>query len=750
MSTKNRVIKTLVKLHRKLEQEVPHKSMDFDDYLHQLTNAPELYLRNIFQLMNDMVNHYIPRGVNEYPNDPQSINYIKYDCSNLLVTNSENPFFADRLLANKLISVFDSLRQGVVQNKMLVFVGPPGSGKSTFLNNLLRRLEDFVGSDEGRMYETVWQIDTEKLGVPHIASMVEQESVIQNMLAGGKVWDANKILANKLIIPCPSHDHPIVQIPKEYRRDFLDEIITDKKFKKRLFSEKEFEWAFEETPCPICASIYTALSDVLSPEEIYSMLRARRYEFSRKLGDGVSVYNPGDTLYKAPLHNEELQKWLDSIFKSSNTVSYKYSGMAKTNNGVFVIMDAKSNNIERLQNIHGIISDGVHKVGTAEEGINSLFMTLINPADTDVIYKEKSFRDRIINIPIPYVRDYTTEVDILRNSYGKNINQAFMPRVLTAFAKAIVSSRLSGNAPSIVEWIQDSSKYTRFCDEGLVLLQMEIYCGTIPFWLSEEDKKNLTRTTRRKMIREGERQGQKGISGRESLEVFNTFIQRYAKPDDPITIEHIFEFFKEKRNGNKIDENFIPALQRQYDYLTLQDVKESMFFYNKRQISNEVKDYLFAINHDVDSEVESPYTGKKITTTENYFNVAEMRFLGEDSLKEDRVTFRNDEMRRYVSKTLSEVHVTGKLEKTAQFKVLQTKYNQNLKQNVLAPFVSNDNFRRGIKDYGTSAFKNYDKLIRTEVTSLMRNMKNKFGYTDISAQKACIYVIDNKLASQFK
>jgi len=174
-----------------------------------------------------------------------------------------------------------------------------------------------------------------------------------------------------------------------------------------------------------------------------------------------------------------------------------------------------------------------------------------------------------------------------------------------------------------------------------------------------------------------------------------------------------------------------------------------MFFYNQEHIANEIKNYLFAINNELDTEVESPFTGEKIAVSEKYFDVAEIRLLGDKSTKGDRIKFRNNEMRLYVAKTIHSVHAGEKLEETKQFTVLQEKYNQNLKQNVLAPFMSNDNFRRAIKDFGTESFKNYDKRIRNEVAYLIKNLKEKFNYSEKGAKQACIYVVDKKLASSF-
>jgi predicted Ser/Thr protein kinase len=748
-------MKSLTELNEKLRRENRPANLSFEQFLGCVADNPARSLRSIFQLFHDMIHYYVPAGVDEYLNDPESINYIHYDCSDLFVKDSENPFFADRLLANRLVSVADSFKSGALRNKMMVFIGPPGSGKSTFLNNLMNRMEQYADTEAGVMYETVWQIDVEKFGLTYAPSAADREAIgfdflgKKNKIPGGHSLadpDSNR----KLIVPCPSHDHPIIQIPREFRRDLLDQIIEDKAFKRILFTHKEYEWVFRDSPCAICSSMYRALCDKLSPEEVLSMLYVRNSEFSRKLGDGLSVFNPGDRVMTTPLEDPELQRWIGALFKSSNEVPYIYSRMAKTNNGILAIMDAKSNNIDRLRNVHGIISDGIHKVHIYEERINSLFMALVNPGDLDIINEEKSFRDRIIEIPIPYVRDYSTEVEIYRNVHGGGIDSVFMPKVLTSFAKVIIASRLE-KSEAVKNWIERPEIYSKMIDADMKLLKMEIFSGNIPQWLADSDVKRLDRKCRRRIIVEGDVEGRIGFSGRQSLEMFNSFLNMYRGRKQLITIHNVVEFFRENTTFmEKLSAEFLDSLINLYDYMSLQEIKESMFYYNQEQIINSIFDYLFAINHDKDTEVECPFTHNKFVISEAYLEHVEKLFLGQNSTLTEREKFRDDALRKYVARTIHDVGDGSKhIIETQQFQELLRMYNQNLKQNVLDPFVSNDNFRRAIKDFDTTGFKNYDYRIRKEVEFLMRNLKFKFGYNDEGAKAICIYAIDNKLADRY-
>ncbi len=283
-------------------------------------------------------------------------------------------------------------------------------------------------------------------------------------------------------VPCPSHDNPILMIPKHYRRAFFDDLFKNDEFKWKLFTDKEFDWVFRNNPCTICSSLYQALLDrVHSPIEVFRMIYARPYRFNRRLGDGISVFNPGDKPMRQNLMtNEKLQKRINDLLRDSNQVRYIYSQYAKTNNGIYALMDIKSHNAERLIELHNIISEGLHKVEDIEENVNSLFLALMNPEDEIAIQEFPSFSDRIEFINIPYIMDLNTEVEIYRNIFGRHIDDSFLPRVLHNFARIIIATRLNIKSDALLEWIVNPDKYRLFCDENLQLLKMEIYTGSYP------------------------------------------------------------------------------------------------------------------------------------------------------------------------------------------------------------------------------------------------------------------------------
>jgi len=701
--------------------------ISFADFLQEVARFPERNIRNVYQVYVDMINAYVCEGVDEYINDTESINYLDYNCNRLFVEGSDRPFFADRLFANRLMRHVDSVTVGAQQNKIYIFEGPHGSGKSTFLNNLLRKFEEYTSTPEGARYEVVWRLKDDNA---HVHTHNDEF----------------------FTVPCPSHDHPLLIIPKDVRRHFFDELFENDKFKWKLFTEKKYDWVFHEEPCTICTSIYQGLLRKYgNAEKIMEFVFARPYSIRRRLGDGVSVFNPGDRpLRHNVIHNDVIQRNLDRLFAGMQQVAYLYSRYAKTNNGIYALMDIKSHNTERLMELHNIISDGVHKVEDLEERVNSLLFALMNPEDRKILTDLQAFSDRIEYIKIPYVLDLKTEVEIYREIFGRHIDESFLPRVLHNFARVIIATRLRTKSEAMLEWIGDPDKYELFCDRNLQLLKMEIFTGHIPKWLESQDVEAFTAKRRKKIIAESEKDGWQGLSGRDSIRMFNEFYTAYARDDKLIDMSMLIRFFKKycKEDKEILPMGFLDSLLRMYNYAVLQEVKEALYYYNEEQISRDIQNYMFAVNFDIGSREKCTYTGEKIEITEDFFRRVESRLLVSGA---DAHAFRNNVQRAYTTGTLTQdilrdgLHIT----ESSLYTHLYERYVHNLKEKVLEPFLRNENFRMAIRDYDTDKFRTYDRKIQEDINFMFENLERKYGYSRQGAKEICIYVIENNLAKVF-
>lgn len=763
MNDNNSVEQAFSLLDKKIVDYKKLKPVSFEEFLYFVQQKPSTLLRNVFQTFHDMIKCNVMVDESSLFDDPEVFDFTAYDCKKLFVEGSEEPYFTDMLFANRFMKQMESLRHGAQQNRIYIFHGPHGCGKSTFLNNLLRKFEQYANTDKGLRYEILWRLDVKKLWQIEksdtITTFENYLRFVEKTESGQEYSKEEEIFKDYekdyIEIPCMSHDNPFVMIPKENRRDVLDEIIENDEFKWRLFTEKEYEWVFNEEACTICTSIFQSLLKRLgSPKEVFNMLYARPYYFNRRLGNGISVFNPGDKPVKKDFYfNEMVQRRINTLFQDSNIINYIYSKFAKVNNGIYALMDIKSHNVERMVELHNIISEGLHKVEDVEENVDSLFFALMNPEDKKNIKDFPSFSDRIQYINIPYVLDVKTEVNIYQGIFGKHIDESFLPMILNNFGKIIISTRLNEKSEALLEWIKNPEKYKFYCDKNLMLLKMEIYSGNIPSWLDEDDRRALTLKMWRKIITESEKEGNIGFSGRDSIKLFDQFYSRYVREDKLITMPELCLFFNGLADELKklIPTEFLTSLIKMYDYSVLQQVKESLYYYNEEQIGKDIKNYISAVNFEIDSSIKCIFTGEKFDVSEDFFKSIESRLFSGVIDQAKIQNFRSDILKQYTTHALSqEIMIDGKdIEETKLFEALQERYIHNLKNKVLEPFVKNENFSRAIKDIDTENFKTYDTRIKADINFLINNLVEKFNYTRQGASEICIYAIDNDIAQNF-
>jgi len=755
LEARARKLEALINLSNNIRDMERRQPLPFNDFLYLAAEKPKAVFRDIFQLFHDMIHYYVPKGKEEFKGQGEVTGFLDYDCSRLFVQHCDNPFFADRLFANRLMNLVNGFKNGTQNNHIFLFEGPPGSGKSTFLNNLLYKLEEFTKQPEGAIYKTFWRLDIKKLGGFKRFARKFHEVGNENE----EVHDAEHHFQlpdsyphKYLEFSCPNHDHPILMIPKVYRKQFLNELITDAKFKHELFNEKEYEWVLKDIPCHICNSLYNSLLDLLGdPLQVFEMISARKNYYNRQFGEGISIFNPGDQQIRRPFTNSQLQHLINSLLQEDD-VKFIFSDLAKTNNGVLALMDIKEFNIERLKNLHGVISDGVHKVELLEERIKTLFVGLVNPEDKGHYEKIKSFQDRIISVKVPYILDYRTEVSIYKNKFGDDIEEKFLPGVLENVAKIIISSRLHKDSTEIRSWITQPVVYHKFVDDDLLLLKMDLYTGKMPSWISEEDVKKFEPPVRKEILAASEREGSKGFSGRQALTIFYTLLSKFEKADKLITMDLVHDFFGQKDDLFKeIPEGFLQSLHDLYDYGVLQEIKESIYYYNEKEIARNIADYLFAINYEPGETHKSDYTGNLLEITPEFFREFELVVLGKAVTDYRRDAFRRETHNEYISSTLSqEIRLEGRpIEQSTLFKSLLERYTKNLKENALAPYAGNDNFRRAILDFNTPGFNAYDEKLKRDIRQLINNLKQKFRYTAEGARQIAIYALDKKLYDKY-
>src|SRR5210317_1674083 len=79
VSAEDSIQKAMLNLNQNMSTQEQRTSIPFDAFLNELVAYPKTVTRNIFQVFHDMMKAYVGEGVDEYLDDPESIQYDNYD-----------------------------------------------------------------------------------------------------------------------------------------------------------------------------------------------------------------------------------------------------------------------------------------------------------------------------------------------------------------------------------------------------------------------------------------------------------------------------------------------------------------------------------------------------------------------------------------------------------------------------------------------------------------------------------------------
>ncbi len=739
-------------LDHRIDQEMP-ATIPFRDFAGLIARDPRRNLRGIFQYFEDMILHFAKPLPERELRSLRNLTDNVYDPDSLFVHGIDQPFFTDHFFMEDVLRLAHGLAQGQ-QNRFYLLAGDPGSGKSRLVNALLTRFEQYSRSADGTRYETVWRLEDDK---------------------------------GPFEVPCPHHDNPILIIPKERRREFLRDLLDDPKEIERLSANSGYSWLWTREACPVCDSIATSLRHRDGFKNVLETLHAQPYVFNRKVGQGLSVYNPGDAVsIDEVIRDQELERRINAHFSGSAQIPYYHSRLAKTNDGVLVIMDVQGDNVGRLRKLHSIISDEVHRTIDLEERTSSLFLVTVNPNDErrkegNIVgpvqdpttrlagagekpaadsegtrfLSEKSFIDRGRRVTVPYLLDYRRELSLYRSQFGeKTLRHGLLPGILGAFAKAIVSTRISNQkSEAVAEALAESKDaYGQYSDPNYVLLRLELFAGVIPDWLAEQDRKRFTKETLKRIRTEFPHDGRRGVSGRDANEHLSRLLGERDRivernPTDRMGMIRLASFIEDhllgKGDADLVKPEFLTALRRTYHYDILQQINRSLFQLNLQSIDEEVDDYLFRLSMQ-DGQVErSPFTGREIIASETEIAKVEDRIGTPPAHREQY----REGLRRDLATLHLEVGTLTRelLHQQPVFSRVRDAYIANVRSNTLRAHQNPQSLRDAVREYGTDGFRSYPESVQSDARRLLVLMRRAHQYTLPGAKQIVLYVIDNKL-----
>lgn len=307
-------------------------------------------------------------------------------------TTGQNALFGAEKTTQRFIDILNAGAQGLeVGKRIIILVGPPGSGKSTLVNGTKRGIEEYTRSDEGAVYA---------------------------------------------IKDCPMQEEPLHLIPKDLRP----------------MLEEQYGIHIEGDLCPQCQVNYGG--DKFSSEDMKSVA-VKRVTFSEKDRVGLGTFKPSDPKSQditELVGSVDLSK-LGEFGTASDPRAYRFDGeLNVANRGIMEFVEMLKSDERFLYTLLDLTQDRVIKaprfpnisadeVILAHTNLTEYLSYVNNP-------KNEALRDRMVVIPAPYALRVSDEQQIHEKLIGQSelVRKSAVhinPKTLEMAATFSVLSRLA-------------------------------------------------------------------------------------------------------------------------------------------------------------------------------------------------------------------------------------------------------------------------------------------------------------------
>jgi serine protein kinase len=601
-------------IHKEFDQN--RRLLAFDEYLGLLRERPTQQLRASARYVADMMDHF---GRTAGPHGESHFN----------VFDIAHEDYARRVIGQEQTqsSIYRSMRtfarQGL-NNKLVLLHGPNGSAKTSIAHGLMAGMERYSRLNEGAIYTFSWVFPIERYtkGGMGLGSYAAQNS--------GRMPSSFAKLPDEEIaarIPCEMKDHPLLIIPREQRRQFLE----------RLLGEAEVEKLWNQLPLYLTRGelnhrdrmIFDSLLASYNGElkKVLMHIQVERFYFSRRYRRGIVTIEPQlhvDAHAQQVTMNRSLAA-LPSSLQSLNLFSLG-GDLVDGNRGLIEYSDLLKRPVDSFKYLLIACETGSVNVGSSIAYLDAVMIGSTNELQLDA-FKEfpdfMSFKARIELIRVPYLLSVSQE----RKIYQPDLQQiaaekpvaphtdwtAALWAVLTRLKKPN-SINYPPNVSSIVSSLTPLEK-SRLYDTG-----------EMPVALGPEERK-LLKSNLRRLREEYENipyyEGRVGASAREMKSILYSAAQNPEFPAlSPLAVLRELEGFVKRvseydflkqdvKDGYHDAVEFINVVRNEYLGVIDREVRDSIGLYNTNQWEDFLRRYVQHTSLVLKKEkIKNPITGR--------------------------------------------------------------------------------------------------------------------------------------------
>ena len=367
----------------------------FEWYLEELYEEPRV-ARNAPQRVADMFDFY----GSEYDEDTGVVEYKL--ASEDPLNNGENTFYG-RVVHDAIHEFVNKVKSGArglgPEKRILLLLGPVGSGKSDFDSQIRAYFEDYTSRDAGRMYTFRWT---------NLCDVIPDQDPEDD------------------VVRSPMNQDPLVLLPKEQREGTVEDLNSLLDAPYTIRNEQSLDPASEFYMDRLLAHYDDDLETVL--ENHVEVIRLLADENKRQ---AIETFEPKD---KKNQDETELTGDVNyskiAIYGESDPRSFDYAGaFCNSNRGIFSGEELLKLQREFLYDfLHATQEQTIKPKSNPRIDIDQVIVGRTNmPEYRDKKGDEKmeAFNDRTKRINFPYVLSYENEAEI----YRKMLRNADLPEI---------------------------------------------------------------------------------------------------------------------------------------------------------------------------------------------------------------------------------------------------------------------------------------------------------------------------------
>ncbi|MEF8900436.1 MAG: serine protein kinase PrkA, partial [Halovenus sp.] len=432
---------TLESLSKEYKDTIPgdlRQTRSFAWYLDELYDDPKI-ARNANQRVADMFDYY---GTT-YDEDAGVVEYEM--ASEDPLHDGENTFYGQVVheAIHRFVNKVKSGARGLgPERRIMLLLGPVGSGKSDFDSQVRTYFEDYTSREDGRMYTFRWT---------NLCDVIPDQDPADD------------------VVQSPMNQDPIVLLPQEQRESVIDDINERLDAPYTIRNEQALDPASEFYIDKLLAYYDDDLEAVV--ENHIEVVRLLADENKRQ---AIETFEPKD---KKNQDETELTGDVNyskiAVYGESDPRAFDYSGaFCNANRGIFSGEELLKLQREFLYDfLHATQEQTIKPKNNPRIDIDQLIVGRTNmPEYRDKKGDEKmeAFNDRTKRIDFPYVLSYEDEAEI----YWKMLRNADLPDIkvephtLKMAGLFGVLTRIEEPDAGKIDFIQKAKAYNGEIDEA--------------------------------------------------------------------------------------------------------------------------------------------------------------------------------------------------------------------------------------------------------------------------------------------